>query len=263
MPESFIKQYGEKRTGTNYLRALLAMNYPGTIVLMHVLGDKHSAPVDLVAVRAATRDRPEPARAFVRTATETAPAETTSPGSAEQRAYLDALAEPLTASFDAGRLGFVVSLRHPRAWAAAMARYLGWARDGEGRFGGEHAAALRLLCQEYNRRHEAWSRLGERFDSRCAFIRHEDLLENSEAAVAPWAARLELPCASGPWREVSRRVEAADWDHQPCLVQRDAFGSAFYRAGRDRAQLGRELAAVVRDTIDWNLAGRFGYVVTG
>jgi hypothetical protein len=263
MPESFIKQYGEKRTGTNYLRALLAMNYPGTIVLMHVLGDKHSAPVDLVAVRAATRDRPEPARAFVRTATETAPAETTSPGSAEQRAYLDALAEPLTASFDAGRLGFVVSLRHPRAWAAAMGRYLGWGRDEDGRFGAEQAATLRLLCQNYNRRHEAWWRLGERPERRCAFVRHEDLLENSESAVGPCAARLGLARGPGPWREVSRRVGASDWDHQPLRVQPDSFGPAFYRAGHDRAQLGPELAAVVRETIDWNLAGRFGYRAAG
>jgi hypothetical protein len=45
---AFIKQYGEKRTGTNVLRALLHAHYRDITVLMHVLGDKHSPPSPLV-----------------------------------------------------------------------------------------------------------------------------------------------------------------------------------------------------------------------
>jgi Sulfotransferase family len=41
---AFIKQYGEKRTGTNVLRALLYSHFRDVTVLMHVLGDKHSPP---------------------------------------------------------------------------------------------------------------------------------------------------------------------------------------------------------------------------
>ena len=46
---AFIKQYGEKRTGTNVLRALLHAHYRDVTVLMHMLGDKHSPPGPLVA----------------------------------------------------------------------------------------------------------------------------------------------------------------------------------------------------------------------
>jgi len=38
----YFKQYGCKRTGTNYLKALLERNFSDVMVLMHTLGGKHN-----------------------------------------------------------------------------------------------------------------------------------------------------------------------------------------------------------------------------
>src|SRR5256885_14424379 len=74
---TFVKQYGLERTGTNAVRALLEGWFERVIVLMHVLGDKHSAPVDLEATLRATARSRDPALAFVLAATDAAPALTT------------------------------------------------------------------------------------------------------------------------------------------------------------------------------------------
>jgi hypothetical protein len=54
----YLKQYGERRTGTNALRALIAANYADVAVLMHILGDKHSPPADLDAIRSEVGSSP-------------------------------------------------------------------------------------------------------------------------------------------------------------------------------------------------------------
>ena len=65
IPETiFVKQYGERRTGTNFLRTLLTANYH-TEVLMHILGDKHSAPVPFDEYWRDAQCDANPARAFV------------------------------------------------------------------------------------------------------------------------------------------------------------------------------------------------------
>lgn len=60
--------------GTNALRALLEADVPGTRVLMHVLGDTHSPPVDLAEVLSAVERHPQPALAL---ASNLAPSATT------------------------------------------------------------------------------------------------------------------------------------------------------------------------------------------
>jgi hypothetical protein len=90
---TFIKQYGIERTGTNVLRALLEGYVGDVVVLMHVLGDKHSPPVDLRAVLGAVEGRPDAGTAFVTAATQAAPASTTDvPEDARQVGYLRTLA---------------------------------------------------------------------------------------------------------------------------------------------------------------------------
>jgi len=66
---TYLKQYGERCTGTNYLRFLLQKNCTDTVVLMHILGDKHSPPEPLEELWRATRQCPQPDVEFVSRAT--------------------------------------------------------------------------------------------------------------------------------------------------------------------------------------------------
>ena len=109
-PPVFLKQYGEKRTGTNYLRALLNANYANAKILMHVLGDKHSPPVNLRAIRAATLTALNPAEAFVWAATLAAPSETTVSDCLRQQEYVLNLSESLAAAQDKNKIFFITSI---------------------------------------------------------------------------------------------------------------------------------------------------------
>jgi hypothetical protein len=40
---TFIKQFGLQRSGTNYFKALVELNFPGTTILTNTLGNKHNA----------------------------------------------------------------------------------------------------------------------------------------------------------------------------------------------------------------------------
>lgn len=74
-PPLFLKQYGAKRTGTNYLRSLIRFNYPGAEVvpLMHILGDKHSPPPPFDELWCRAQRDADPAFSFVMGATRYAP----------------------------------------------------------------------------------------------------------------------------------------------------------------------------------------------
>src|SRR5687767_1130513 len=104
----FLKQYGEKRTGTNYLRALLLANCPGTVPLMHILGDKHSPPVPLDHYWQKTQEAPDRAFEFVKAATFAAPAESTRPNDAAQLEHMRSLATQIDESVSTGQLGFLI-----------------------------------------------------------------------------------------------------------------------------------------------------------
>jgi hypothetical protein len=73
----FLKQYGERRTGTNALRALIAANFPNVVVLMHLLGNKHSPPVALDALWHEVQGSDDAAFELVSRATFDAPSLTT------------------------------------------------------------------------------------------------------------------------------------------------------------------------------------------
>lgn len=46
MQADYLKIYGQMRTGTNYLQALMLYNYPKTGFLTNTLGSKHDSPIN-------------------------------------------------------------------------------------------------------------------------------------------------------------------------------------------------------------------------
>ena len=164
----FFKQYGERRTGTNYLRYLLPANFANAVVLMHVLGDKHSPPAPFDAIWQASRDAADPALEFVVRATHAVPAESTRPDDDAQREELRRLAQPVAGAYAGGSLRFVISIKNPYAWALSFARYSGWdGRRRVRRFG----APLADACVAFNRRYAAWRAFAEERPAHVHFVR--------------------------------------------------------------------------------------------
>jgi len=260
----FLKQYGERRTGTNFLRAILLANHPTAYPVMHVLGDKHAPPVALETILAETRNLPSADLEFVTRATIAASATTTATEEAEQQLYLQKLARPLAEAVRTARLGFIISTKHAYPWAASMARYRKWMREVEGRpqMLPEYAGELEKACHDFNLRHRAWLDLHDQNPARCAIIRHEDLLEKPEEIVARLERQFGLWRLHRRLRIPQKAVAPTTWDQNAPWLDEKPFDRALYTSRHYEDQLSPELWSIVTKTIDWDLMARFGYEKT-
>jgi hypothetical protein len=211
------KQYGEMRTGTNLVRALRSRN---DRILMHILGDKHSPPVDLPSLWQESQSAEAPAQWFVSEATFRAPAATTTRNDARQLELVHTIADEVAGAYAAGALRYLVSIKDPYAWAASIARMHPIRRI-------EHA------CHDFNTRYAAWLALPS-----VEVIRYEDLVN-----AMPGGA-----------------VRPAHWDYSPVELDRRPFDPTFYSERKYLAQLSARIRDVVGSMIDWGMLAPFGYV---
>jgi hypothetical protein len=256
-----IKQYGERRTGTNYLRAVLLANFRDVLPLMHVLGDKHSPPVAIDEYWLRCRAFPDAAWQFVTTTTFAAPAESTRPHDQTQLRYLQRVAAVVAEAVNAGELGYVLSVKHPCAWAVSIAKYYGWASwvNGQVRMHDRFGAQLEAACRDFNLRHRAWVEHQRRLRARCLIVRHEKLLENPANMVRLLRSTFGLQ----PAREVmilpGGPVMSSDWDHCRPEIYPVQFDANSCRPKEVLSALSPSLWKIVDRSIDWNLAADFGY----
>ncbi len=248
----FFKQYGERRTGTNVLRALLAENFEQVTVLLHVLGDKHSSPSEL------SEDE-----GVVSRATWAVPAQTTSPDEPAQREYLERVAPALGAALREGQLRYLVSTKHPYAWAASWLRWSGWRTDArkpmlaaQERMLGE---VLRFACLEFNRKHREWLALCDQNPATATIVRFEDLLESPRSVLAALQRQHGLKARREQLRLIRERVAATEWDHQETPVTGEPFDSDYYRRREFMSELTGKMPEIVSRSIDWTLLERLGY----
>jgi len=261
----FIKQYGERRTGTNYLRALLKANYTNVVPLMHVLGDKHSPPVALDELWQDLRDEPDAAWRLVTEATFRAPAYTTVPEDPDQLAHMRSLADPLADAVVSGSLAFVLSTKHPFPWIASVAKFHGWFVPARGglRMHPRFTGHLIEACKLYNIRHQSWLDHAVRYRSRSAIVRHEDLLADALSVLRTLANQFGLHQAAQELQDLELAAAAPFWDHLPITFRQMPFDPEFYRRRDYNSRLNQDLWDIVTRLIDWNLVSRLGYSADG
>lgn len=261
-PETvFLKQYGERRTGTNFLRAILLYNYSDAVLLMHVLGDKHSPPVDFDSCLKQANPLANPGWEFVNRATSAASAEGVRDDDPPRLDHMRKYADALARSVEKKRLGFLISLKHPYAWAASLARYSDWMSEIDGLFQMNpiHGERLRKACVDYNGRHAAWLALHARNRHRSVLVRYEELLEQPDRVIADLEKKFGLRRPAGPLRLPGRKVHPAAWDQDSPLLAEEVFDPDFYKLRRYQERLRKELWEIVVETIDWKLMERCGY----
>jgi len=212
-----VKQYGEMRTGTNLVRALRS---PHGRVLMHILGDKHSPPVDFDSLWEEAQSADDPARWFVHEATFRAPSATTSRDDVQQLQLVDEIAHEVADAYATRSLRYVVSIKDPYAWAASIMRMRTPWRD------------FHTACRDFNTRYAAWLALPS-----CEVIRYEELID-------------ALPGGG---------VLPAHWDYSPVEVDSRPFDPNFYSERKYLTHLSDWHRDMVTNTIDWELLAPFGY----
>lgn len=260
-PTVFLKQYGERRTGTNYLRAVLQLNYQNAVPLMHVLGDKHSPPVDLPDLWDSLGHQPDKDVAFITQATYAAPAESTFPGDPVQTAHLIALAKPLAVAVQTNRLGFLISLKHPLRWAWSYAIYMGWCRCVEGAWEVDPArsAEMEAACRNFNHRHYAWWNFYLDHPGKVCLVHHEVLCYEPYRLLRKIERQFGLVRLRWHWVLPTERVQPTYWDQdQPNYAVQHFEESC---RGQDTLHkiLGQDIRRMVEEVVDWELMRRFGY----
>jgi len=252
----FLKQYGERRTGTNALRALLSANLRGVVVLMHVLGDKHSPPVNFDEIWRDAQASDDPAYAFVSRATFAAPALTTSADDRRQVNELRRCAVAIAEAHLDGRIGWIISVRHPHSWAVSLARFLGW--SSRRLIPEERSDDLRAACLRFNENHRAWCALADAEPARTMFVRHEDLVRDAVTTVQQVASHFALS-PSETYTPIDRVMEPALWDHTGMPARLLSYDRDYYAGGDHLSTLTPSLRRLITGTIDWDLLRRFGY----
>jgi hypothetical protein len=253
-----LKQYGEKRTGTNLLRLLLSRNVPGIIVLMHILGDKHSPPAPFGRIWQESRGADDPDGDFVQKATFSVPADFTRRENLEQNALLNHLAEAVADAYRSGRLGFLISIKSPYAWAVSLARYEAWTDRPPVGDGIACLPRLRDACRRFNDNYAAWLNLHDAHQDRTSIVRYEDLATDPSAVYERLSRHHGWPPAEGRLALPARKVLPTIWDDDPTVEGRVPFHASGL-ASYDPSSLPEEFRDVISQAIDWELMRRFGY----
>ncbi len=253
-----VKQYGEKRTGTNLLRLLLSSNVPDIVVLMHILGDKHSPPAPFGRIWRGCQGSADPDGDFVREATFGIPAEYTHPDKPEQQDLLRRLAGPVAEAYRSERLGFLISIKSPYAWAVSLARYEGWSDRPPWGSGRACVPRLRDACRLFNLNYAAWLELHDAQPDQTSIIRYEDLAIDPSGVFERLGRQHGWPRAEGRLALPTGEVPPTTWDDDP-TVERPRPFQGHGPASSDPASLPAAFRDLISDTIDWGLMRRFGY----
>jgi hypothetical protein len=261
MQRPILKQYGEKRTGTNYLRNLLSQ-WTEALVLMHALGDKHSVQSDWQSIWEQAQNSNEPAFNFVFKCTYQKPSATSSPYDSDQIAYLKKIAAEVYEAKLANQIGILVSIKNPYAWAVSILRFHGYFDHNIRNYFPEDRwlRFLKYQCSLFNEHYQNWLSLPAFYPGRVSFIPYEELLANPHGCMMRIAEEQGFSVEPQQMASLNTKFNAALWDHLPSegMVEK-VFDKNFYVQQQYLDTLSPRQAECIRSHINWQQLKRFGY----
>ncbi|MDA8429944.1 MAG: hypothetical protein M0T70_11890 [Geobacteraceae bacterium] len=253
-----VKQYGEIRTGTNYLRALIQRNYPDIHVLSYILGGKHAPPIPFGVLWAeAQQAGGDAAFNFVSTATYSQRGGASHPKDPTQQEELTRRAPQIAKAYTTGALGFLVTIKDPYAWVVSAARFNGWIR-GDEPLRDWSIELMREACLGYNRNYRAWLSFLREHPQRARLVRYEELLADPERVMTEIAAQFDWQ-RSGGFEAITAVVEPTQWDHLPVIETPDTFRPEFYANNEYLQRIPAEQMQQIGELMDWDLLSELGY----
>ncbi len=253
-----VKQYGEIRTGTNYLRALIQRNYPGIHVLSYIMGNKHAPPVPFDSLWAeAQQAGGDAAFNFVSTATYTQRGGASHPRDLTQREELARRASHIARAYTSGALGFLVTIKDPYAWVVSAARFKGWIR-GDEQLQEWSMELMRDACLGYNRNYREWLSFVQAHYPQARIVRYEDLLADPELEMTAIAGQFGWR-RSGSFETIAAVVEPTQWDHLPVVEAPETFRPGYYAGNEYLQRIPAEQMRLIGELVDWDLLRGYGY----
>jgi hypothetical protein len=251
---TFIKQYGEKRTGTNLLRAVLASHFKNVRVLIHVLGDKHSGPAPFTEILRQVQESAADIGEFSTRCTLERPACTTQGDDRDQSALLSCLGASIAESYRRKELLFLISIKHPYSWFASVRRF---ARLDAA----SPAPTARQACERFNRNYRSWMELKTDYGQRVAVVRYEDLLIDADRASAQLASQFGLRRrTAGRITLPNEIIVPTYWDHMTTrAAPGERFNADYYTSDSYMSELSAEDLRTLSKMIDWDQLTDVGY----
>lgn len=217
-----VKQYGEKRTGTNLMLQLLTRNYSNVQVLINAFGWKHGRWQDPAEWLGGARTPREDKVAFKAYTME------------QLKSYL-------------GKIVYVVSVKDPRAWVVSIGKF-------ERKMDADEDYWI-TRCHAYSHLYSNWLKLREQFA--VEVVRYESLLVAEELVCNKIANSFGLVRKNTEWESVVNACGCARDGYLP--MTRRKFDSSFYTARRYLAHVTPAMRVGLERGIDWELTARLGY----
>ncbi len=262
----YFKQYGCKRTGTNYLRALLERNFSDIIVLMHTLGGKHEQPVDLIKF---LNDYPDDPVGFVAMATQAHPAESTRPFDAEQIEFIRNNAVGIADAVLNNRIHYLVAIKNPYSWINSNKDPNSWInrnyKDILISHGGYTDVSrtellIKLKSKEFNSIYSSYFDLARRFPNQTTIARYEDVLADPAGFLSKMSEQLKLTARLPSYADMQGKAVPTDWDQQTTPEnKKEKFLKDYYLEERYFEDLSSNVIDILEAEIDWDLMKNYGY----
>lgn len=253
----FVKQYGERRTGTNLLRLLLASQFSRLEVLMHTLGHKHRPAPDEDQLHAAATAG---GQWLVEISRRYHPRRWEQ-GVAQREAYLAVIEPELKRALLAKRLIYLVSIKDPYAWAGSRLKQWGW--RPEKRYGAVESRLLDRLepaLDFFNSNYANWLALVQRHPDRSRVIPYEALLQQPGEVMRGLAQHFGFsPAVTADDALVEGVVLPSEWDNCVPRAHFVPFDPSHYTERRYMQELTPAMIRLVRRKIDWKLLAPVGY----
>jgi len=232
----YIKQYGAKRSGTNYTRWLLQENFHGVQVLSEVLGWKHGPHPDTIDWSGADWIDASHGPA----------------AQAEKRRLLAMVTDDLRRAAASGELRYVATVKNPYAWWDSYSRFVETKRPD-----------LAMTPEEgvglWNSLHANWHALSQR--PLAAMVRYEDLLLDLDAALDRLAARLRLAKRDEGYRNAEVRMARRSDLSWGMGQTNKPFDPSYYTGKKYLARFDGALMDLFRRRLSAPLVSTLGYEI--
>ncbi|MGF7081403.1 hypothetical protein [Mucilaginibacter sp. UYCu711] len=262
----YFKQYGCKRTGTNYLRALLERNFSDIIVLMHTLGGKHDHPVDL---KKFLYDYPNDPVGFVAMSTQAYPAETTHPFDPQQKEFIKNNAVAIFNAISKNQIHYLVSIKNPYAWINSNKDPSSWINGNYRHMlttHGEHSdrsrteLLIKLKSIEFNSIYSSYLNLAKKFPDQTTIVKYEDILTDPFSFLDNLKEQLQLKSSLTSYSDIKGNANPTIWDQTATPEDENAkFSKDYYLKEKYLEDLSPNMIDILEMEIDWELMKNYGY----
>jgi len=224
----YIKQYGAKRTGTNYLRWLLEANFDNIIILTNILGWKHGCHVDKVDWSGKGWDHRRP----------------------KSSAALAKMVTPeLIKAYNKRLIRYSVLIKNPYAYYVSNVRL--WpSKDTHKR--------AHELASTWNMLYSNWTKIGE---TKWGLItRFEDILLDKKEALNDIADKFKLVHVDNI-SDTNRSLRALNEStiHKSQFIKKKKFNASFYLNKEYMNFIDKKTLEILNKTLDKELMKKFGY----